>query len=68
MTETINRIMQLCGEMPNPAAHRHYLEQLKQRELMQRLQDLEDNEALHAGRWVGGRCVMTERKAVYGHA
>lgn len=60
MTATIERIMQLCGDMPNPAAHRHYLEQLRTRELQQRLADLEASEARHGGRWVAGRCRMKE--------
>jgi hypothetical protein len=56
MGQTIERIMTICGAMPNPAAHRHYLEQLPTRQLQQRLQDLQASEEHHAGRWVGGEC------------
>ena len=51
---TITRIMTICGDMPNAAAHRHYLEQLPVSHQEQRLADLLESEKKHAGRWYGG--------------
>jgi hypothetical protein len=52
---TIDAILALCGEMPDAAKHRHYLEQLPARQLAQRLEDLRASEKKHADRWYGGR-------------
>lgn len=52
---TVDRIMTICGPMPNALAHRHYLEQLHPRQQQARLDALLESEARHAGRWFGGR-------------
>lgn len=51
----VTRIMMLCGDMPNAARHRHYLEQLPVAQLQQRLEYLTASEKRHSGRWYGGR-------------
>lgn len=52
MNPTIKHIMAICGDMPNPFAHRHYLEQLNPLQLQARLDDLRESEQKHAARWV----------------
>lgn len=41
---TVDRIMALSGSMPNPLAHRHYLEQLKPLQQQARLDALIESE------------------------
>lgn len=41
---TVDRIMALSGSMPNPLAHRHWLEQLPPRQQKSRLDDLIESE------------------------
>lgn len=41
---TVDRIMALSGSMPNPLAHRHWLEQLPPRHQKARLDDLIESE------------------------
>ena len=59
MNGTINRIMELAGPMPDPAAHRRYLASLPTGRLEQRLKDLqaEQDRPLTQPRvhWRGGK-------------